>query len=105
MEKGKRNKISQTKRQIIFTRDAWTCVYCGLEANVLFKRINKPTRLIVIPRDKKGRMFEIDHIIPISKGGDNSFNNLVTSCWKCNNKKSNKTKKPSYRMFIVDFNK
>lgn len=42
------------------------CAYCGGEAEV------------------------IDHVIPVSKGGDSSFSNLAPSCSECNYKKSNK---------------
>ena len=35
-------------------------------------------------------ILEIDHITPVSKGGDNSILNLVTSCRDCNRGKSNK---------------
>jgi 5-methylcytosine-specific restriction endonuclease McrA len=33
----------------------------------------------------------LDHVIPKSRGGDNSWLNLVTACKKCNQKKGNKT--------------
>lgn len=33
----------------------------------------------------------IDHIIPRSKGGESSWSNCVTSCFDCNNTKSNRT--------------
>jgi 5-methylcytosine-specific restriction endonuclease McrA len=33
----------------------------------------------------------IDHVIPQSRGGKNSFENCVTSCFDCNNKKGNRT--------------
>ena len=35
-------------------------------------------------------LLEIDHIIPISKGGCTVEENLQTLCWKCNRAKSNK---------------
>ena len=33
----------------------------------------------------------LDHILPRSRGGDNSPVNIVTACIKCNNRKSNRT--------------
>jgi 5-methylcytosine-specific restriction endonuclease McrA len=33
----------------------------------------------------------LDHVIPKSKGGMNTWENLVTSCFKCNLKKANRT--------------
>lgn len=50
----------------IFKRDGHTCVYCGVN---------------------KRKDLTIDHVIPQSKGGKNTWNNLVTACFKCNNKK------------------
>lgn len=57
-------------RNNIFRRDKFKCVYCGEQ--------NK-TKLT------------IDHVIPKSKGGSNSWQNLVTCCKSCNIKKDNKT--------------
>ena len=62
--------ISKSVRFEIFTRDAFTCQYCG-------KR----------PPDA---VLELDHIHPRSKGGDDDPLNLVTSCWECNRGKSAK---------------
>ena len=33
----------------------------------------------------------VDHIIPKSRGGTDSWDNLITACKNCNNKKGNKT--------------
>ncbi|NCC64746.1 MAG: HNH endonuclease, partial [Spirochaetia bacterium] len=54
----------------VFKRDLFTCQYCGKKA---------PEAIL-----------EIDHIIPVSKGGDNSIENLVAACRECNGGKSNK---------------
>ncbi|HJB68761.1 MAG TPA: HNH endonuclease [Candidatus Fournierella excrementigallinarum] len=35
-------------------------------------------------------MLEIDHIIPVSKGGRTEEDNLQTLCWKCNRSKGDK---------------
>jgi AraC-like DNA-binding protein len=56
-------------RNLIFERDDYTCYICN-------KRFNK-------------KQLEVDHIIPVSKGGDNSFNNLKTACINCNRSKYN----------------
>lgn len=54
-------------RMNVFRRDGWSCVYCG---------------------DRDKRSLTIDHVVPQSKGGKNSWENLVTACKSCNHKKS-----------------
>ena len=56
-------------RRNIYDRDNHTCQYCGN-----WFSNNKLT---------------LDHVIPKSKGGPKSWENLVTSCQKCNQKKGN----------------
>ena len=53
----------------VLLRDNHTCQYCG----------------------KKAKELTVDHIIPKSKGGGNSWENLVTACAECNCKKANRT--------------
>lgn len=38
-----------------------------------------------------GKKMHLDHVIPISRGGNHSIGNLVPACWKCNQSKNNKT--------------
>lgn len=64
----KRKPISKKIRFEVFKRDAFTCQYCGAT----------PPKVIL----------NIDHIHPVSKGGDNSQDNLITSCFDCNLGKS-----------------
>lgn len=59
----------KTSKRILFMRDKGQCVYCKCKLKI--------------------REATIDHVIPKSKGGDNSWNNLVISCFDCNNKKTN----------------
>jgi 5-methylcytosine-specific restriction endonuclease McrA len=65
----KRKPVSTRTRFEIFKRDNFTCQYCG----------RKPPEIIL----------EIDHITPISKGGDEDQINLITACFDCNRGKSN----------------
>lgn len=39
-------------------------------------------------KDGSHLLLEIDHIIPVSKGGLTEFSNLQTLFWRCNRKKS-----------------
>jgi len=64
-----RKRISEKYRNEIFLRDKHTCQYCSNEF--------KQSELV------------IDHIIPIHSGGTNNCENLITSCYSCNSKKSN----------------
>lgn len=66
--KNDRQAISLKKRFSVFSRDSFTCRYCGQSA----------------PKVK----LHLDHILPFSKGGDNSLNNLLTACQDCNLGKS-----------------
>ena len=55
----------------VFLRDDHECQYCR-------KHFSK-------------KDLTIDHVIPLSKGGDHRWENVVTACHKCNNKKGNKS--------------
>ena len=54
-------------RENIYKRDDYTCVYCG---------------------SKDRSTFTLDHVIPQSQGGPNSWDNLVTACKRCNGEKA-----------------
>tara|TARA_R110000868_G_scaffold109397_2_gene297563 strand:- start:1014 stop:1787 length:774 start_codon:yes stop_codon:yes gene_type:complete len=64
----KRQAISKKTRFEVFKRDQFTCQFCGKSA---------PDCIL-----------EIDHLKPVSKGGDNSLLNLLASCYDCNRGKS-----------------
>ena len=65
-----RKPISKSQRYDILKRDNFTCQYCGRSA--------PEVRL------------EVDHVMPVSKGGNNSNDNLKVACRYCNGGKSNK---------------
>lgn len=66
-ERESRVPFSEDIRDKVFKRDGYRCVRCGAS--------NKEKRL------------EVDHIIPISRGGTNDIGNLQTLCWECNKDK------------------
>jgi 5-methylcytosine-specific restriction endonuclease McrA len=60
-----RARASLTRRAV-FARDEWTCQYCGRAAE------------------------NVDHVIPRSRGGMHTWENVVASCRRCNAKKENR---------------
>lgn len=71
--KEQRTLMTKKLREHIKERDNYTCCNCGNSTHA------EPNLLL-----------EIDHIIPVSKGGRTEESNLQTLCWKCNRAKSNK---------------
>jgi hypothetical protein len=71
------------------------CGICGAEAthvsvvSFAHSTTKKSFRFFTI-KDKKEMIFNIDHIIPVSKGGSNDIDNLQITCKDCNSLKSNK---------------
>ena len=63
----RKRTIPSDVKEIVYVRDKGCCVTCGSKENI-----------------------EYDHIIPFSKGGSNSVNNIQLLCLKCNRGKSNK---------------
>lgn len=74
--KTQRNAMTRDLRDAIKKRDNYTCCICG---NSVYQEPNL--------------LLEIDHIIPVSKGGKTEANNLQTLCWRCNREKSNSCEK------------
>jgi len=60
-------------RENIFQRDGYLCQYCRKKFDT--------------------RELNLDHVIPRDKGGATSWENVVTSCIRCNTKKGNKLPK------------
>lgn len=70
---GQRALMTSKLRNSIKQRDNYACKYCSAS-------IAKEPNLLL----------EIDHIVPVSRGGLSHPDNLQTLCWRCNRKKSNK---------------
>lgn len=85
-------KTVSLSRQNIYKRDGFRCVYCNSRENLT-----------------------LDHVVPRSQGGRDSWKNLVTACQKCNTYKGNRTPeeaemvmhrkpyRPSFIMYLRDF--
>ncbi|CAN5818024.1 HNH endonuclease [soil metagenome] len=79
-------------RRNVFRRDGHRCQYCGA-----------------------GDRLTLDHVMPRSRSGKDAWDNLVTACVPCNNRKGNQTPeeanmplkrkpfRPSYVMFFRDY--
>eukprot|EP00466_Bigelowiella_natans_P009148 jgi/Bigna1/61517/fgenesh1_kg.22_\ len=68
IHKKYRPSLKPNLRRRVFTRDNCTCCYCGKNFEL--------------------RHLTIDHRYPVSKGGSNNIDNLVTSCFPCNKEKA-----------------
>jgi 5-methylcytosine-specific restriction endonuclease McrA len=64
------NEIPLTRRNVLH-RDSHTCQYCGAQ----------------------GEDLTLDHVLPRSRAGEDSWENIVTACVRCNVKKGNRTPK------------
>ncbi|MEZ4700874.1 MAG: HNH endonuclease [Rhodothermales bacterium] len=79
-------------RKNVLRRDGYRCQYCGNRESLT-----------------------VDHVLPKSRGGKDTWENLVAACTPCNNRKGNRTPeearlelrrqpfRPSQVMFIRDF--
>ena len=62
-------KVALTKKNVLL-RDDYTCQYCNVRGE---------------------RMMTVDHVVPRSKGGPSTWENLVCACMRCNNRKNNRS--------------
>ena len=106
-----RKQFSITEQRKIFMRDAYLCRYCGVR--VIDEKILKRMETMVgrdhfkssgnSNADRHGIVFffraTVDHVLPLSYGGQTTFDNGVTSCWNCNYGKYNALLK---QMDIID---
>lgn len=66
--KRPRPQVKLTRREV-FIRDSYTCQYCGVQT----------------------RDLTIDHVVPRSRNGGHSWENLVSACKTCNHRKGGKS--------------
>ncbi|MEJ1229851.1 MAG: HNH endonuclease signature motif containing protein [Galbitalea sp.] len=70
---GQRALMTAVLRNQIKARDGYSCLQCGISVAV------EPHLLL-----------EVDHVMPVSKGGLSTPENLQTLCWRCNRSKGSK---------------
>jgi 5-methylcytosine-specific restriction endonuclease McrA len=61
-------KIPSVNRREVLKRDNYRCQYCG-----------------------SNKCLTLDHVIPVSKGGEHKWNKVVTACEPCNQRKRDRT--------------
>lgn len=67
-QKRAKDKFSKSIWEMVCQKYSNSCVYCGTKDNIT-----------------------IEHRLPVSLGGNNSFHNLAPACLSCNSSKRNKT--------------
>ena len=66
------NWIRPAKRLAIYLRDGLACCWCGATI-------------------EDGAQLTLDHCRPVSRGGSNEADNLVTACHRCNSSRGNRS--------------
>lgn len=74
-----RNRV-KFSRANIYARDNYKCQYCGKRA---------PTEDLTF-----------DHVVPVAKGGEKVWTNIVTACFRCNHRKGGRTPEQAGMMLI-----
>lgn len=62
-------RVALTKKNVLL-RDDYECQYCG---------------------NRTESLMTVDHVLPKSRGGPSTWENLVCACIRCNNRKNNRT--------------
>lgn len=68
---GNKKKAIKFSRENVYTRDKGKCQYCGC--------------------DVKRMEITYDHVLPRAQGGKTQWENVVISCFPCNQRKKNRT--------------
>lgn len=80
----RRKRNPRFSRYNVYLRDMFTCQYCTTQ----------------FPQSQ----LTLDHVLPMSKGGKTTWDNIVTACYKCNNDKDSHTHiKPKNMPYQPDY--
>jgi 5-methylcytosine-specific restriction endonuclease McrA len=74
-------RVTILTRKNIYVRDRFRCQYCGKKSGAKVMIDGKMVTLHLT----------LDHVIPVSHGGRNVFENLVAACHVCNSLKADRT--------------
>ena len=74
-------RVAPWSRRAVLERDRYTCAYCGVQVGDRCWGYGVLTR----------QDFTVDHILPRSRGGRNTWSNTVCACPRCNQRKGNRT--------------
>ena len=74
-------QLEPINRTLVFTRDRYRCWIC--------RRPTARTQRVPHPRAPT-----IDHVVPLSKGGTHTLDNLATACFRCNVRKGDSLEPP-----------
>ena len=85
---GASRYISDDMFFAVLGRYRWKCVYCG--------------SCLYYDDDDEDDNVEIDHKLPISRGGTSDFENLQATCAYCNRRKGSKTHE-EYLKYIWEY--
>lgn len=76
----RRNTEVRFSKTNVFLRDQYQCLYCGTQVN--------------------NNTGTLDHVLPLSKGGKTTWENIATACSPCNCRKEDKMHmKPVYKPY------
>lgn len=82
--KSHHNYIPPLNNQALFARDSYLCMYCG--SRFAAKNLSR------------------DHVKPLSLGGTDAWNNVITACKRCNNHKAGRApEKAGMELLAVPF--
>jgi hypothetical protein len=72
--------VGRKRRVLVFERDGWICRGCGREL-VDVRHLDSEERKRA---NGRGLVPTLDHIVPVSRGGNSTMGNLQTMCRPCN---------------------
>lgn len=78
-ETARRRYVTKAMKRHVLERDNYTCQICGISKGYVDS---------LMPGLGDYLLLEVDHIVPVAKGGSgDDESNLQTLCWRCNRKK------------------